>query len=147
VRFWFLTCACLSLLASAQRQRPPAPPPEPDEVEEAAEPEYSFNPIEAQKEIQIGNFYFKKGSYRAAAGRYERATKWHPNLPEAYYKLGDARARIDQPGAAAQAFRKFLELAPAGGRAGEVKKKIQQLEKKTAKPDDAPGPRSPAPKP
>ena len=59
---------------SQQRRPTPAPPPEPDE-EEAAEPEYTFNPIQARKEIQIGDFYFKKKSYRAAAGRYERAAK------------------------------------------------------------------------
>ena len=115
----------------AQRPRPQAPPPprEPDEVEAEAEPEYTFNPIQAQKEVKVGDFYLKKKSYRAAAGRYERATKWQPDLAEAYYKLGEVREKLDQFEEARAAFQKYLELSPPPRRAEEVKKKIAQLEK------------------
>ncbi len=29
--------------------------------------EYAFNPLQATKEVEIGNYYFKKKNYRAAA--------------------------------------------------------------------------------
>ena len=125
----------ITALLPAQRRRPEAPPPprEPDEVEAEAEPEYTFNPIQAQKEIKIGDFYLKKKSYRAAAGRYERATKWQPDLAEAYYKLGEMRERLDQPEQALAAFQKYLELSPPPRRAEEIKKKIGHLQKQVGK--------------
>ena len=124
------------MAAWGQQRARPAPPPEPDEEDIGAEPEYTFNPIQASKELQIGDFYFKKSSYKAAAGRYERATKWQPDLAEAYYKLGEARAKLDQKEAALDAYRKYLEITPTGRRAGEVKKKIAQLRKNRAKPNE-----------
>ena len=41
----------------------------PEEDTSITVPVYGFNPLQAQKEIRTGNYYFKKGSYRAAAGR------------------------------------------------------------------------------
>ena len=55
--------------------------------------EYAFNPLQAQKEIRTGNYYFKKGSYRAAAGRFEEATKWNGGEPEAWLRLGEAEEK------------------------------------------------------
>jgi len=129
---WWMLAAALTAQLRPQR---PAPPPEPDEEEEAAEPEYTFNPLQAKREIEIGNFYFKKGSYKAAAGRYQRAAKWQPDLAEAYYKLGQAREKLEEWAAAAEAYRKFVELPEAGRRAAEVKRKIKQLQLKRPKVD------------
>ena len=125
----------LAALLPAQRRRPEAPPAprEPDEVESEAEPEYTFNPIQAQKELRIGDFYFKRKSYRAAAGRYDRATKWQPDLAEAYYKLGEAQEKLDKPEVARAAFQKYLELSPPPRKAEEVKKKIEHLAKQVEK--------------
>ena len=149
-RRFFLFCFafCLTGAAGIQRRRqPPPPPPEPDQEEESAEPEYTFNPIQAQKELQIGDFYFKKKSYRAAAGRYERAAKWQPDLAEAYYRLGETREKLGENAAALAAFQKYMELSPSSRKAAEVKKKIAQLQSKGAKPDDRSSPRSPTPGP
>src|SRR5215471_14905960 len=38
----------------------------PEEDTSVAVKEYAFNPLQAKKEISIGNQYFKKGSFRAA---------------------------------------------------------------------------------
>jgi len=114
----------------AAPQRRPAPPPPDDPEEEAAEPEYTFNPIQARKEMKVGDFYFKKGRYAAAANRYERATKWQPDLAEAYYKLGESRERLQQKEAARTAFQKYVELAPSDRRAGEARRKITRLQTK-----------------
>ncbi len=136
---WWLIAAVLA--AQLQPQRPtPAPRLDPDlEEEETLDATYTFNPIQAQKELQVGDFYAKKGSWRAAAGRYERASKWQPDLAEAYYKLGLAREKLKRWQDAAEAYRKYLEQPGAEKRAGEVKKKILQLDKKPKA--DAPAPR------
>ena len=77
-----LLCALLFLGSLAPAQRVPRPPPEPDEEELHREPEYTFNPLQAEKEMKVGDFYFRKKSYKAAAGRYEEAIKWVLGLSE-----------------------------------------------------------------
>jgi Tfp pilus assembly protein PilF len=109
---------------AAQRQKPA----EPAEEDESLIPkEYAFNPLQAQKELKVGAFYFKKGSYRAAAHRFEEATKWDPGYAEAYLRLGEAQEKLKDRKAARQAYRKFLELAPEDKRAAEIKRKLARL--------------------
>jgi tetratricopeptide (TPR) repeat protein len=102
-------------------------PPEED-TSAAVNKEYAFNPLQAKKEIIIGNEYFKKGSFRAAAGRYSEATKWNSGDPEAWLKLGEAREKLKDQKAAKEAYGKFLELADAKDkRAEEIKKKVEKM--------------------
>ncbi len=123
-----MTLRCLALLAlsivatAAFAQAPPAPQEPPEEDETLTVKEYSFNPIQAQKEVQVGNQYFKKGSYRAAAGRFREAVKWNENYAEAYFRLGEACEKLqDKPGART-AYEKFLKLEPDSKRAAQVRK-------------------------
>ena len=90
--------------------------------------EYVFNPIEAQKDVKIGDFYAKKGNHRAAAGRYLEATRWNPSLAEAYWKLGHSRDKLNQAANALEAYRKYVGLEPDGKQAHEAKKRISELE-------------------
>lgn len=126
----------LHALAQQPAQRPPqqpsAPPPvvevEPPEEDEASKPkEYAFNPLQAEKELNIGNFYWKKKSYRAAALRYEEATKWNPGYAEAWLKLGEAHEKLKQSAEARTAYEQFLEIADDDKRAAGVKKRLAKL--------------------
>lgn len=101
---------------------------EPPEEDEAAKPkEYAFNPLQAEKEIQVGEFYLKKGSLAAAVARFTEATRWNPTLALAYLKLGEAEERFKDRKAAKDAYSKYLELAPDAKNAAEIKKKLQKL--------------------
>jgi tetratricopeptide (TPR) repeat protein len=102
-------------------------PPEED-TSSAVNREYAFNPIQAKKEISIGDQYFKKGSYRAAANRYGEATKWNSGDPEAWLKLGEAQEKLRDKKAAKEAYGKFLEVADAKDkRTEEIRKKVEHL--------------------
>src|SRR6516162_8006361 len=83
----------------------------PEEDKSIAVKEYAFNPLQAQKEIRTGNYYFKKGSFRAAAGRFEEATKWNDGEPEAWLRLGEAEEKLKDHKAAYTAYSKYLSLA------------------------------------
>src|SRR5271157_274956 len=65
-----------------------------EEDKAVATQDYSFNPLQSLKEIQTGNFYFKKGSYRAAAGRFLEATKWNDGNAEAWLRLGETEEKL-----------------------------------------------------
>lgn len=110
----------------AQEPRPQGPVPvEPPEEDASYLPkEYAFNPIQAEKEMTVGAFYFKKGNYRAASRRFEEATKWNPGLAAAYLRLGEAQDRMKEKDAAREAYAKFLELAPDAKEAAQIRKKL-----------------------
>jgi tetratricopeptide (TPR) repeat protein len=102
-------------------------PPEEDTSITAGTKEYAFNPIQAKKEINVGNEYFKKHSYRAAAGRYEEATKWNSGDSEAWLKLAETKERLKDNKAAHAAYEKYLELAADAKNADEIRKKLDKL--------------------
>jgi Flp pilus assembly protein TadD len=123
-----------ALWAQQDKQNPKKPPEQPKAQQQEQEPpeedeslapkEYSFNPLEAEHDLQIGNYYFKRGNYKAALNRFREATRWNPNYAEAYLRLGDSEEKLRDKPAARQAYAKYLELAPDGKEAESVKKKL-----------------------
>jgi tetratricopeptide (TPR) repeat protein len=116
---------CPAQQASVSKQQKESEPPEEDD---AAKPkEYAFNPLQAAHELQVGEFYMKKGSYTAAVARFTEATRWNPTLAEAYLKLGQAEEKFRDKKAAKEAYSKYLQLAPDAKNASEIKKRIEKL--------------------
>jgi tetratricopeptide (TPR) repeat protein len=139
-------------LAAQQNQNPPEPP----EEDEALKPkEYSLNPVQAKKEMTAGNFYFKKGSYRAAATRYLEATRWDPGLPEAFLKWGEASEKAKDFRSAREAYSKYIEMSGDTKTNAELKAKMAQWPpspeppaiKKTEPLDSVPNLNQPTPPP
>ena len=104
--------------AGQQEQEPP------EEDQHLTQTKYAFNPLQASKEIQIGNFYFKKGSFRAAELRFRDATRWDESNAEAWLRLAEASEKLKDPKAAREAYQKYLALAPDAKNADEIKKKL-----------------------
>ena len=119
----FRLVALLAAAALAQQEKPP--PQEPPEEDAAlAAKEYSFNPLQAAREIRVGAFYARKGTWRAAAQRFEEATKWDPGNLEAWLKLGEMREKLKDDKGAREAYTKYLDLAPDAKNAPALKKKV-----------------------
>jgi tetratricopeptide (TPR) repeat protein len=98
---------------------------EPPEEDDSLKPkEYSFNPLEAERDLKVGNYYFKKGNYKAAASRFREATRWNPTYAEAFLRLGDSEEKLKNKPGAQEAYAKYLELAPDAKDAEGVKKKL-----------------------
>jgi len=108
-----------------QKPTPELQPPEEDKSS-TSDTEYMFNPLQAKKDITTGNYYFKKGSYRAAAGRFLEATKWNESDTEAWLRLGETQEKLKDHKAAREAYEKYLELAPDAKNAAEIQKKIEK---------------------
>lgn len=99
----------------------------PEEDTSLSVTEYSFNPLQAEKELRVGNYYFKKGSYRAAASRFREATKWNGGYTEAWLRLGEAEEKLKDRKAAREAYTKYLTLDAEAKNASEIRKKIGKL--------------------
>ncbi|HYL38433.1 MAG TPA: tetratricopeptide repeat protein [Bryobacteraceae bacterium] len=125
---WLILVA--SLLWAQQDKKAPKPLPhqqeqEPPEEDESLKPkEYTFNPLEAERDVKVGTYYFKKGNYKAAASRFREATRWNPSYAEAYLRLGESEEKMKDKQAAQEAYAKYLELSPDGKDAEAVKKKL-----------------------
>ena len=115
-----------------QKQRPQqkasdkdAVPPEEDTS--IGSTTYSFNPLQAKKDIEVGNEYAKKHSYRAAAGRYLSATKYNDGDAEAWLRLGEMDEKLRDKSGAHDAYAKYLEIASDAKNAAEIKKRMEKL--------------------
>ena len=117
--------AVFACILSAQKPAPP--PPEPPEEDESLAPKvYALNPVQAKKEIVVGDQYFKKSNYSAAARRYVYATRWDPGSAEAFLKLGEAREKLHQYGPAREAYSKYIELAEDPKEKDTIRKKMEK---------------------
>ncbi|MEQ1886255.1 MAG: tetratricopeptide repeat protein [Bryobacteraceae bacterium] len=141
-RVLFLGLLLLWPLA-AQSTRPAAPPAniaeeEPPEEDPDLKPKvYEFNPLEANRNVTAGNFYYKKGNYRAAMRRFEEATKWDPTSGDALLKLAATGEKLHDFGAARDAYAKYLALEPDAKAAAAVRKKMEKLPTANAAKKDA----------
>jgi tetratricopeptide (TPR) repeat protein len=131
----------VALASVAVAQAPKDLPPEegkiapdqlpPEEDKAKIQQQYSFNPLKSKNQLPVGEFYFKKGDFKAAAGRFREATKWNDGNAEAWLRLGDAEEKMKDFKAAQEAWQKYLELAPDAKNAAEVRKKIERLKKES----------------
>ncbi len=96
----------------------------PEEDASLAKEDLSFNPLQSSKEIEAGNFYFKKGSFLAAEGRYKRATLYNEGNGEAWLKLGETAEKLKDRKEARQAYTKYLEVSAEAKNAAEIRKKL-----------------------
>ena len=127
------------LLAAATSMRaqqidpstPPPPPPAEAPPEPPAPAEPVFDPLHAQRNIEIGTFYLKKGNYDAAIDRFMDATRLQPKLAIPWKLLGEAYEKKHDNGGAIDAYKKYLELFPTADDAAKVQKRIAVLEEKT----------------
>ncbi len=123
----------------AQLLPPPPPDPKPpvyatppEEDESLATPKvYSFNPLQAKKEISTGDFYMKRGNFKGAAGRYREATQWDDGNAEGFLKLGEATEKLQDFNAAREAFTKYAALVGDKKKSAEIEKRIAKYPAKT----------------
>ena len=120
----FLLLACpAARLARAQGQ----PPPKQQAPHLPAPQEPTFDPYHAEKSVEVGLFYMKKGNYDAAIERFEDATRFKPSFARPYLLLGEAHEKNGENAEAVQSYQKYLEILPSAGDAARVRKRIARL--------------------
>lgn len=88
---------------------------------------HPWDPHKAAKDIEVGDFYFKRKNYRAAEDRYREALLYKDNDAEAIYKLAICLEKLNRPDEALSAYESYLKTLPYGPEAPEVKKSIERL--------------------
>jgi tetratricopeptide (TPR) repeat protein len=108
-----------AMLAQVSAKEPPPPA--------AKKAEQTFDPYRAEKSVEIGRFYMKKGNYDAAIDRFEDAAHAKPNFALPYRLMGEAYEKKREKAQAVKSYEKYLEILPSAEDGGKVRKRIVQL--------------------
>jgi tetratricopeptide (TPR) repeat protein len=95
-----------------------------------------YDPHKADKDVEVGDYHFKRKNYRAAVSRYRGALSWKPDDAEATYKLALSEEKLGDLAAARQDYESYLRILPHGPYAEDSKKAIARLPQP---PDAQPG--------
>jgi tetratricopeptide (TPR) repeat protein len=91
---------------------------------------HPWDPHKAAKDIEVGDFYFKRKSYGAALARYQDALLWKDNDAEANFRLGQCFEKVNNPTEAAAHYQTYLKILPYGPYAVEAQKALDRLKGK-----------------
>jgi tetratricopeptide (TPR) repeat protein len=88
---------------------------------------HPWNPHKAAKDIEVGDFYFKRKNYRAAEDRYREALFYKDNDALATFRLAVCLEKMDQSDNARKEYESYLRILPHGPQAEEARKAIDRL--------------------
>jgi pentatricopeptide repeat protein len=89
------------------------------------------NPLLAEQNINVGNFYFNRKNYDAAIQRYLAALEYQPESVKAYNALAKAYEKNGDVSKAIDTCKDFLQKYPDSPKSSEFRNKITKLEKKS----------------
>ncbi len=88
---------------------------------------HPYDPHRALKDIEVGDFYFKKKNYRAALDRYREALFYKPNDALTNFRMAQAFEKLNQPDDAVDHYEAYLKVLPNGPLSEEAKKALEKL--------------------
>lgn len=92
----------------------------------------SWDPHKAAKNVEVGDFYFKRKNYRAAEERYRDALRYKDNDAIATIRLAVCLEKLGILDDARAEYESYLKILPHGPQAGEAQKAIERLKTETA---------------
>jgi tetratricopeptide (TPR) repeat protein len=98
---------------------------------------HPYDPHRALKDIEVGDFYFKKKNYRAALDRYRESLFYKPNDALANFRMAQAFEKLNQPDDAVEHYEAYLKVLPNGPLSEEAKKALEKLKARPASKDQA----------
>jgi tetratricopeptide (TPR) repeat protein len=104
-----------------------------DEPEADVQEMHPWNPYRAMKDDEVGDYYFKRKSYKAALARYQDALIWKEKDAVANFRMAQCYEKLDQPDQAIPHYEEYLKILPDGPYAKEARKALQKLKRSEAK--------------
>jgi len=98
---------------------------------------HPWDPHKAAKDIEVGDFYFKRKNYIAAESRYREALVYKDNDAMATYRLGVCLEKMQRLDEAWEEYESYLKILPYGPQAEDAKKAIERLKEPATNPKPA----------
>jgi len=133
-----LAAAGLSLAPQRASAQEPSPSPSPkqdapkqkpntDSPIQSAPDQPKWDPLRAEKDIEVGKYYMKKGDYDAAIDRFEDAVEAKPGYAIPFRFLGECYEKKGKKKPAVKAYQRYLDLYPHAEDGDKIRKKIEKL--------------------
>jgi tetratricopeptide (TPR) repeat protein len=88
-----------------------------------------WNPLRAMKDVEVGDYYYRNGNYKAALSRYREALQFKPRDAPATFKLAQALEKVKDFEEARSRYQEYLVILKDGPSATEAKKALERLPK------------------
>lgn len=95
-----------------------------------------WNPHKADKDVEVGDFYFRRKNYRAALDRYREALYYQENDAVATFRLAVCLEKLSDFTQARKAYEAYLRILPHGPFAGEARQALTRLKTQDTEPGD-----------
>ena len=86
-----------------------------------------WNPHKADKDVEVGIYYFKLKNYFAAESRFREALYWQDNHAEATYRLALVLEKQGKIPEAKQYYQQYVKILPNGDFAKDSKKALARI--------------------
>ena len=93
---------------------------------------HTFDPHKAAKDVEVGDFYFKRGNYHAAEERYRDALLYKENDAIATIRLAVCLEKLGILDDARSEYESYLKILPHGPQAGQAQKAVERLKAETS---------------
>jgi len=98
---------------------------------------HPWDPHKAAKDVEVGDYYFKRKNYRAAEDRYREALLYKDNDAIATYRLAVCLEKMKRPDEAREEYESYLKILPSGPEAVDAKKALDRLKSPAANANGA----------
>ena len=90
---------------------------------------HPWNPLKALKDIEVGDFYFRRKNYRAALDRYKEALYYKDNDAVASFRLAVCQEKLGDKADAKKYYEQYLKILPEGPFAKDAHASLDRLSK------------------
>lgn len=86
-----------------------------------------WDPHKAAKDVEVGDYYFKRKNYKAAIERYKHALIYKQNDAMATFRLAESLDKTGKSDEAITRYQEYLKILPHGPYAGDAQKALARL--------------------
>jgi tetratricopeptide (TPR) repeat protein len=104
-----------------------------DSATTSAPDQPTWDPLRADRDMQVAEYYLHKGDIDAAIDRFQDAILAKPGYGLPFRFLGEAQEKKGYKKPAIKSYQRYLDLMPKADDAEKIKKKIEKLYKETGK--------------
>jgi tetratricopeptide (TPR) repeat protein len=93
----------------------------------------TWDPLRAEKDLEVGQYYLKKGDVDAAIDRFQDATTAKPGYAIPFRHLAEAQEKKGLKKQAIKSYQRYLDLYPHAEDGDKIRKKIEKLHREIDK--------------